>query len=59
MEEQQPSGSVGSERGEEPVPIIQELFDNIWFLFFVSAVIVLVSYIIWGMIDLLSVQVSP
>ena len=59
MEEQQPSGSVGSERDEEPVPIIQELFDNIWFLFFVSAVIVLVSYIIWGMIDLLSVQVSP
>jgi hypothetical protein len=59
MAEQQASEPGDVDRVDEPIPIMQELFDNIWFLFFVSSVIVLVSYVIWGMIDLLSVQVSP
>jgi hypothetical protein len=59
MTEQQASESREADRVEEPVPIIQELFDNIWLLFLVSAVIVLVSYVIWGIIDLVSIPVSP
>jgi len=36
------------------VPALQDLYDNIWVLFLVSLLIVLVSYIIWGLIDMLS-----
>jgi hypothetical protein len=36
------------------VPAMQDLYDNIWVLFLVSLLIILVSYIIWGLIDMLS-----
>lgn len=42
---------MSPESEEEPVPVMQEIVDNIWFLFLVSGVIILVSYIIWGLID--------
>lgn len=42
-------------RDDRPVPVIQEIYDNIWFLFLVSGIIILVSYITWGLIDLLNV----
>lgn len=44
---------------EGPVPVMQEIYDNIWFLFLVSGVIILVSYIIWGLIDLVNKPTLP
>ena len=40
---------------DERVPVMQEIYDNIWFLFLISGVVILVSYIIWGLIDLVNV----
>lgn len=42
-----------------PLPVMQEVLDNTWFLFLVSGVVVLVSYIIWALVDLLNVPVAP
>jgi hypothetical protein len=57
MAEQQATESGNVDRVDEPIPIMQELFDNIWLLFLVSVVIVLVSYILWGIIDLVNIPV--
>lgn len=57
MEEQRPSEPGEVNRVDEPIPIMQEIFDNIWLLFLVSVVIVLVSYILWGIIDLVNIPV--
>jgi hypothetical protein len=53
-----PTGEA-NDRGEEPIPVIQEIFDNIWLLFLVSATIVLVSYIVWALIDLVNIPTAP
>lgn len=45
---------AGGGEQEPRVPAMQDLYDNIWVLFLVSLLIVLVSYIIWGLIDMLS-----
>lgn len=44
---------------DRPIPVMQEIYDNIWFLFMLSMTIVLVSYIIWGLIDMLSFPTLP
>ncbi len=41
------------------MPVMQEIYDNIWFLFLVSGIIILVFYIIWGLIDLLNTPTLP
>lgn len=56
-DQQRPLENMGAAE-ERPVPVMQEIYDNIWFLFLVSGVIILVFYIIWALIDLLSVPVS-
>ena len=57
MAEQHATESGDIDRVDEPIPIMQEIFDNIWLLFLVSVVIILVSYIVWGIIDLVNVPV--
>ncbi len=44
---------------EGPIPVMQEIYDNIWFLFMLSIGIVLISYIIWGLVDMLSIPTLP
>ncbi|MBI4307552.1 MAG: hypothetical protein HY684_01965 [Chloroflexi bacterium] len=53
------SGPGPAPSEEERVPVMQEIYDNIWFLFLVSGVIILVSYIIWALIDLVNVPTVP
>jgi hypothetical protein len=55
---QSPQEGTGPSQ-EHPVPVMQEIYDNIWFLFLISGVIILVFYIIWALIDLLAVPISP
>ena len=59
MSHQEQSSNEGPESGDDRVPVMQEIYDNIWFLFLISGVMVLVSYIIWGLIDLLSTPTLP
>ncbi len=48
-----------NQRREGPIPVMQEIYDNIWFLFMLSIGIVLISYIIWGLVDMLSIPTLP
>lgn len=54
-EQQQPL-----EAAEEPrIHPLQEMMDNIWLIFFASALITLVFYVIWGLIDLVGRPTLP
>lgn len=44
---------------ERRVPAMQEIMDNIWFIFLLSGVLTLVLYIVWGLIDLSGRPVMP
>ena len=57
-QQERPPGEAPSGDAEQ-VPVMQEIFDNIWFLFLVSGVIILVSFIIWGLIDLVNRPTLP
>ncbi len=50
-----------SQRPDSPkegrIPVMQEIYDNVWFLFLLSLGIILIFYIIWGLIDLVNVPV--
>lgn len=59
MAQQAPPGTEADDRNEEPVPVLQEFYDNIWLLFLLSMTIVLVSYIVWGIVDLVNIPVAP
>ncbi|MBI2941265.1 MAG: hypothetical protein HYY04_12595 [Chloroflexi bacterium] len=41
-------------KSETRIPAMQGIYDNIWLLFLVSLLVVLVAYIIWGLIDMIS-----
>jgi len=44
-----------NKKDEEPQPIGQKIFDNIWLLFVLSLLISTVLYNVWGIIDLMNV----
>ncbi|MBI3969601.1 MAG: hypothetical protein HY329_28490 [Chloroflexi bacterium] len=50
-------GADGS-ADEPPIPVMQEIYDNVWFLFLASMISVLVFYVIWGLIDLVNVPMA-
>lgn len=57
MSEHAPDVPTTSPPEDTPIPFLQRLYDNIWLLFAVSMVIVMVSYLAWGFIDLIMVPV--
>lgn len=46
------------EQGDEPVPRLQRLFDNMWLLLIVGMVVMLVVYTGWGMFEILTMPES-
>ncbi len=44
---------------EEPLPIGQVIFDNIFLWFLLSVVVSVVFYNVWGLFDLLRLPVAP
>ena len=44
---------------EEPVPIMQQIMDNPWILLFLGVVIPTVLYLIWGVMEIISIPVAP
>lgn len=59
MPDQQPTVQSVDGQEDRPIPVMQEIYDNVWFLFALSMTIVLVFYIIWGLIDMLSFPTLP
>ena len=44
---------------DEPPPFMQQLLDNPWALLFLGVVIPTVLYLIWGVMEIVSVPVAP
>lgn len=53
------SRTPGRDDSNRRIPVLQEMYDNIWFLFLLSGLVVLVFYLIWGLIDLVNVPTLP
>lgn len=44
---------------EEPVPFMQQMMDNPWILLFLGVVVPTVLYLIWGVMEIISIPVAP
>jgi len=54
------AGSAGTERGEEErLPVMQRLLDNPFLLLFLGVTIPTVLYVIWGVMEIVSIPISP
>ena len=54
------AGSAGAEPGEEErVPAMQRLLDNPFLLLFLGVTIPTVLYVIWGVMEIVSIPISP
>lgn len=56
MNEKDPQSPPGS---EERIPAMQQLLDNPFALLFLGIAIPTVLYIVWGVMEILSVPISP
>jgi len=43
---------------EEPAPFMQQLLDNPWILLFLGVVIPTVLYVLWGVMEIVSIPVA-
>jgi hypothetical protein len=43
---------------EEPVPFMQQLLDNPWMLLFLGVVIPTVLYVIWGVMEIVTIPIA-
>lgn len=43
---------------EDDVPIMQKIFDSIWFLAGLAIIFFMLSYVVWGFIDLLTIPMG-
>jgi hypothetical protein len=43
---------------EEPVPVMQQLLDNPWLLLFLGVVIPTVLYVIWGVMEIVTIPIA-
>jgi len=53
----QPTSS--NEVYDEPPPFMQQLLDNPWILLFLGVVVPTVLYLIWGIMEIVSVPIAP
>lgn len=44
---------------EEPIPFMQKLLDNPFLLLFLGVLIPMVVYVLWGVIDILTIPPAP
>jgi hypothetical protein len=50
--------SAYDEIPEEPVPFMQQLMDNPWMLLFLGVVIPTVLYVIWGVMEIVTIPIA-
>jgi hypothetical protein len=43
---------------EEPVPFMQQLLENPWLLLFLGVVIPTVLYVLWGVMEIVSIPIA-
>jgi len=55
-ETNQPLGP--DEISDEPVPAMQELLDNPWILLFLGVVVPTVLYVLWGVMEIVSIPIA-
>lgn len=53
--EHQPTGSQAAER----LPVMQRLLDNPFLLLFLGVTIPTVFYVIWGVMEIVTIPISP
>lgn len=53
------SQEISGVEGEERVPIMQRIIDNPFILLFIGVVFPAVFYIIWGIMELVSIPLAP
>lgn len=44
---------------QEPIPVMQRLLDNPFLLLFLGVVIPTVFYIIWGIMEIVTIPIAP
>lgn len=52
------SGQGPGEGADEPIPFMQRVLDNPFLLLFLGVVIPAVSYVIWGIMEVVSIPVA-
>lgn len=45
--------------GDEPIPFMQRLLDNHFLLLFIGVASPAIAYLIWGVMDIISVPLAP
>jgi hypothetical protein len=45
--------------GDEPIPFMQRLLDNPFLLLFLGVASPAIIYLIWGIMDIISIPVAP
>lgn len=50
-----PPPEVAAEESEERIPLWQRLLDNVWLLMALGLLIPILSYLVWGLADLIGV----
>lgn len=48
-----------SEPAEEPIPFMQRVLDNPFLLLFLGVASPAILYLIWGIMDIISIPVAP
>ncbi|MFU8878398.1 MAG: hypothetical protein ACNA7E_09665 [Wenzhouxiangellaceae bacterium] len=44
---------------DEPIPVMQRMLDNPFLLLFLGVTIPTVSYIIWGVMEIVTIPIAP
>ena len=47
-----------SETGDEPIPVLQRILDNPFLLLFLGVVMPTVFYIIWGIMEIVTIPIA-
>ncbi len=55
----QESSNQASPQDDEPIPAMQRLLDNPFLLLFLGVVVPSVLYVIWGVMEIISIPISP
>jgi hypothetical protein len=54
----EPTDSSPGDDGNEPVPVMQRVLDNPFLLLFLGVVIPTIFYILWGVMEIVSIPLA-
>jgi len=54
-----PPGASAAADDDGPVPVMQQVLDNPFLLLFLGVALPTVLYILWGVMEILSIPISP